>query len=174
MDNIETGAPCVCILWRGGGHVLCMQHGIPAWQHIGQSTTATSRHRRDYDLRCYSDVKRKQTVQTKQKLPSALGTQQKQPWPHKLKLKPGGNAFSSPLLHMSHRQIAPRPLHGISNHNSNYHYKVMDWLITHDYIMSWTQIHQKSNWTWQLLIQYKYFSPEIDIKWIPCAEREGH
>ena len=26
-------------------HVLCLRHGIPVWQHIGQSTTATSRHR---------------------------------------------------------------------------------------------------------------------------------
>ena len=30
-----------------GCHVLCLQHDIPVWQHIGQSTTATSRHRRD-------------------------------------------------------------------------------------------------------------------------------
>ena len=28
-------------------HVLCLRHGISVWQHIGQSTTATSRHRRD-------------------------------------------------------------------------------------------------------------------------------
>ena len=35
-----------------GCHVLCLRHGIPVWQHIGQSTTAISRHR------CYmtSDV----------------------------------------------------------------------------------------------------------------------
>ena len=26
-------------------HVLCLRHGIAVWQHIGQSTTATSRHR---------------------------------------------------------------------------------------------------------------------------------
>ena len=26
---------------------LCLRHGISVWQHIGQSTTATSRHRRD-------------------------------------------------------------------------------------------------------------------------------
>ena len=51
---------CVCILWRGGVscpvsvycdgvgcHVLCLRHGISVWQHIGQSTTATSRHCRD-------------------------------------------------------------------------------------------------------------------------------
>ena len=31
-----------------GCHVLCLRHGISVlWQHIGQSTTATSRHRRD-------------------------------------------------------------------------------------------------------------------------------
>ena len=24
-----------------GCHVLCLRHGIPVWQHIGQSTTAT-------------------------------------------------------------------------------------------------------------------------------------
>ena len=39
---------------RVGCHVLCLQHGIPVWQHIGQSTTATSRHRRDI----VSDVKK--------------------------------------------------------------------------------------------------------------------
>ena len=27
--------------------ILCLHHGIPVWQHIGQSTTAKSRHRRD-------------------------------------------------------------------------------------------------------------------------------
>ena len=30
-----------------GCRVLCLRHGISVWQHIGQSTTATSRHRRD-------------------------------------------------------------------------------------------------------------------------------
>ena len=30
-----------------GCRILCLQHGIPVWQHIGQSITATSRHRRD-------------------------------------------------------------------------------------------------------------------------------
>ena len=30
-----------------GCRVLCLQHGISVWQHIGQSITATSRHRRD-------------------------------------------------------------------------------------------------------------------------------
>ena len=28
-------------------HVLCLRHGISVWQNIGQSTTATGRHRRD-------------------------------------------------------------------------------------------------------------------------------
>ena len=30
-----------------GCRVLCLRRGIPVWQHIGQSTIATSRHRRD-------------------------------------------------------------------------------------------------------------------------------
>ena len=30
-----------------GCRVMCLRHGISVWQHIGQSTTATSRHRRD-------------------------------------------------------------------------------------------------------------------------------
>ena len=30
-----------------GCRVLCLRHGISVWQHNGQSTTATSRHRRD-------------------------------------------------------------------------------------------------------------------------------
>ena len=30
---------------RVGSHVLCLQHGIPVWQHIGQSTIAANRHR---------------------------------------------------------------------------------------------------------------------------------
>ena len=41
-------------------HVLCLRHGIPVWQHIGQSTTATSRHLRNM---FQSDVK----LKTKQK-----------------------------------------------------------------------------------------------------------
>ena len=32
---------------RMGCHVLCLQHGISVWQHIGLSTTATSRHHRE-------------------------------------------------------------------------------------------------------------------------------
>ena len=28
-------------------YVRCLRHGIPVWHHIDQSTTATSRHRRD-------------------------------------------------------------------------------------------------------------------------------
>ena len=30
-----------------GCHVLSLPHDISVWQHIGQDTTATSRHRRD-------------------------------------------------------------------------------------------------------------------------------
>ena len=30
-----------------GSHVLCLRHGIPVWQYIGQSITATSRYRHD-------------------------------------------------------------------------------------------------------------------------------
>ena len=37
-----------------GCHVLCLRHGIPLWQHIGQSTTATIKNRRDMT----SDVKK--------------------------------------------------------------------------------------------------------------------
>ena len=38
----------VSVYYDGVGcRVLCLRHGIPVWQHIGQSTTATSRHRRD-------------------------------------------------------------------------------------------------------------------------------
>ena len=33
-----------------GCRVLCLRHGISVWQHIGQSTTATSRHLRDMTL----------------------------------------------------------------------------------------------------------------------------
>ena len=44
----------VCVYCDGVGcHVLCLRHGIPVWQHIGQSTTATNRHCRDMT----SDVK---------------------------------------------------------------------------------------------------------------------
>ena len=38
---------------RVGCHVLCLQHGIPVWLHIGHSTTAISRHCSDMT----SDVK---------------------------------------------------------------------------------------------------------------------
>ena len=34
-------------------HVLCLRHGIPVWQHTGQSTSATNRRRCDIT----SDVK---------------------------------------------------------------------------------------------------------------------
>ena len=33
-----------------GCHVLCLRHGIPVWQHIVQSTTATSRYRIRSDI----------------------------------------------------------------------------------------------------------------------------
>ena len=33
-----------------GCHVLCLWHGISVWQHIGQSTTATSGYCRDMTL----------------------------------------------------------------------------------------------------------------------------
>ena len=39
MDITATGQPRVCILWRVGCLVLCLRHGIPVWQHIGQSIT---------------------------------------------------------------------------------------------------------------------------------------
>ena len=66
---------CVCILWRGGVscpvsvycdgvgcRALCLRHGISVWQHIGQNTTATSRHLRDMTSDVSkSDVKPKQT-----------------------------------------------------------------------------------------------------------------
>ena len=45
-----------------GCHVLCLRHGISVWQHIGQSTTATSRHRRDMT----SDVSKRSSNPNKQ------------------------------------------------------------------------------------------------------------
>ena len=33
-----------------GCHVLCLQHDIPIWQHIGQSTIATRRPRQCRDM----------------------------------------------------------------------------------------------------------------------------
>ena len=36
-----------------GCRVLCLRHDIPMWQHISQSTTATSRHRRDMASNVY-------------------------------------------------------------------------------------------------------------------------
>ena len=51
----QVGPASVCCS-SVGCHVLCLQHGImpgPVWQHVGQSTTATSRHHRDMT----SDVK---------------------------------------------------------------------------------------------------------------------
>ena len=46
----QVGPVSVYCDWVGC-RVLCLRHGIPVWQHIGQSTTATSRESR-YDLRC--------------------------------------------------------------------------------------------------------------------------
>ena len=53
MDNTTTGRMRVCTLWRYGVPcpVSVALHSV--WQHIGQSTTATSRHCRDMT----SDVK---------------------------------------------------------------------------------------------------------------------
>ena len=39
--------PVSVYCYRVGCHVLSLRHGNLVWQHIGQSTTATSRHRRD-------------------------------------------------------------------------------------------------------------------------------
>ena len=41
---IPFGQPHVCRLRRMGSHVLCLWHGIPVRQHIGQSINATDRH----------------------------------------------------------------------------------------------------------------------------------
>ena len=53
-----------------GCHVLCLQHGISVGQHIGQSKTATSRHRRVMT----SDVKPKQTNGTHVHLSAQRGS----------------------------------------------------------------------------------------------------
>ena len=45
-----------------GCQALCLRHGIPVWQHIGQSTTATSRHRRDMT----SDIYKRRLTQSNQ------------------------------------------------------------------------------------------------------------
>ena len=44
-----------------GCRVLCLRHGISVWQHIGQSITATSRHRRDMTSDVSKRCKHKQT-----------------------------------------------------------------------------------------------------------------
>ena len=44
--------------------VLCLRHGISVWQHIGQSITATSRHRRDMT----SDVSKRRLTQTNKQM----------------------------------------------------------------------------------------------------------
>ena len=59
MDS-TTGQPVSVYCDGKGCLVLCqddLQHGIPVWQHIGQSTTAPSMHCRDMT----SDVKPQQT-----------------------------------------------------------------------------------------------------------------
>ena len=47
-------------------HVLCLRHGIPVRQHIGQSTTDKRRHSRDMTSEFQSDIKPLQTQQTVQ------------------------------------------------------------------------------------------------------------
>ena len=49
-----------------GCHVLCLWHGITVWQYIGQSITATSRHRREMT----SDVSKRRLTQNKTNLPN--------------------------------------------------------------------------------------------------------
>ena len=55
-----------------GCHVLCLRHGNPVWQHIRQSTTATSRHRRDMT----SDVQKRRLTnkQTNKQIFNGWGT----------------------------------------------------------------------------------------------------
>ena len=55
MDSQTTGPGSVYCdgVWC---HVLCLQHDIPVWKHIDQSTTASSRQRRDMTM-FKSDVK---------------------------------------------------------------------------------------------------------------------
>ena len=53
MDSIMTGRPVSVYCDGVGCHALRLRHGILVWQHIGQSTTTSSRHRRDMT----SDVK---------------------------------------------------------------------------------------------------------------------
>ena len=50
--------------------VLCLRHGISVWQHIGQSTIATSRHRRDMT----SDVSKRRYTQTNKQSREAVCT----------------------------------------------------------------------------------------------------
>ena len=45
-----------------GRRVMCMRHGIPVRQHIGQSSTATCRHRRDMTLKGTSSPNLKKTA----------------------------------------------------------------------------------------------------------------
>ena len=57
MDSTATGRPISIYCDGIGCRVLCLRHDISVGQHIGQRTTATSRHHRDMT----SDVKTKQT-----------------------------------------------------------------------------------------------------------------
>ena len=43
MLQTQDITPHPVTVYRHGGD-LCLQHGTPVWQHIGQRTTATSRH----------------------------------------------------------------------------------------------------------------------------------
>ena len=61
MDSTTTGRPVSVYSDGMGCHVLCLWHGIPVWQHIGQITTATSRHRRDMTHMFKSNVKPQKT-----------------------------------------------------------------------------------------------------------------
>ena len=67
----QCDVPCQCIAQHVGPvsvccdgvvcHVLCLRHGISVWLYIGQSTTATSRHRRDMTLDVKMTLNPKQT-----------------------------------------------------------------------------------------------------------------
>ena len=47
INGLHSDRSALCYCEGVGCHVLCLWRGIPVWQHIGQSTTATSRHRQD-------------------------------------------------------------------------------------------------------------------------------
>ena len=58
----DRSALCLySVTWMGVmSCVPCLRHGIPVWQHIGQGTTATIRHRRDMT----SDALKRGYIQT--------------------------------------------------------------------------------------------------------------